>query len=337
MNATATHDTKRGEDARARLNVLPEISDVWEQKLHSWAALNKGRKQMVEGVAVPTPGEEVLIYQALLGSWPLDDSEVPGFPERLREFLVKASREGKTFTSWLRVNEAHEQALLQFLDAILEDSPANSFRRDLLAFVQEIAPLGAVNSLTQTLLKIASPGVPDFYQGTELWSFTLVDPDNRRPVDYKKRVGLIEDLERRESEDLPALLTELTSEWRGGAIKLFLTHRALEFRRANRALFLDGCYEPVRAVGEHAPHVIAFARHNGGRWAMVVTPRWPKRLGGDLLSGQGDWRGARLDLPDKAPAEWENVFTGEQVREFSVAGLLRNFPVALLSGADGTE
>ena len=331
MNATATHDTKRGEDMRARLNALPEISGVWEQKLHRWASMNKGKKQSVDGMAVPTPGEEVLLYQTLLGGWPLDDAEVPGFPERLREFLVKAARESKTFTSWLRVNGPHEAALLQFSDAILEDTAGNAFRQELIALIAEIAPLGAVNSLAQTLLKIASPGVPDFYQGTELWSFSLVDPDNRRPVDYKKRIGLIEYLERRESEELPGLLAELASDWRSGAIKLFLTYKALEFRRAHRELFLDGCYRPLRVAGERAEHAVAFARHRGEQWAVAITPRWPKRLGGDLLAGHGDWRDTFIELPEGAPREWTNVLTGEAVREFGMAGLLRRFPVALLS------
>jgi (1->4)-alpha-D-glucan 1-alpha-D-glucosylmutase len=331
MNATATHDTKRGEDTRARLNVLSEVPELWEQKLYRWSALNEHKKKLVDGMASPVAAEESLIYQTMLGAWPLDEADLPGLPDRLHEFLIKAARESKTFTSWIRVNEAHEEALLHFVDAILEDSPTNAFRSELVDFVGEIAPFGAMNSLMQTLLKIASPGVPDFYQGAELWSFTLVDPDNRRPVDYKKRIALIEYLERREADDLPRLLAELRSEWRSGAIKLYLTYKALQFRRANRDLFLDGCYEPVRAAGARAEHVLSFVRQSGDRWALAVAPRWPKLLGGDPWGGTGEWLDTRLEMPDGAPPAWKNVFTGEEVSDFSLENLLHGFPVALLS------
>lgn len=330
MSGTATHDTKRGEDVRARLNVLSEIAPIWEQKLFRWASFNQAHRQVVEGVTTPTPSEESLIYQTVVGAWPLDESEVAGFADRVREFLVKAVRESKTHSSWLRVNDAHEQALLAFAGAILEDQPDNAFRADLLAFCEQLAPFGVVNSLAQTLLKIASPGVPDFYQGTELWSLSLVDPDNRRPVDFKRRLGVLETLERRGSEDLPGLLKELTSSWRDGAIKLFLTAKALECRRANPDLFLEGCYAPLRVSGERSEHVIGFVRQRESRWLLTVTPRWPMMLGGNLLAGEGDWRDTQVELPDGAPAEWKNALTGEMVRDFHLGELLRNFPVALL-------
>jgi (1->4)-alpha-D-glucan 1-alpha-D-glucosylmutase len=323
LNATATHDTKRGEDVRARLNVLSEMAEVWEQKLYHWSALNERRKKLVEGQPVPLAGEESLIYQTLIGAWPLDAEEEAGFGDRLREFIIKAAREAKTFTSWIRVNQAHEDALLHFVGSVLE-TESNPFRAELVEFVEEIAPHGMMNSLAQTLLKIAAPGAPDFYQGTELWSLSLVDPDNRRPVDYKKRIGFLEYLKRREAEDRAGLLHELAAEWRNGGIKLYLTYKALDFRRDRRELFSKGSYLPVEVKGERSEHAVAFARRLEDQWAVCIVPRWPRLLG-------GDWRDTCLELPEDAPRTWSNVLTGEEVREFGVAELLRSFPVALLS------
>ena len=199
MNATSTHDTKRGEDARARLNALSEMPEEWDRRLDRWMAWNQDKKSSVEGVLAPSAAEEILIYQTLLGAWPLAEEERAGFPARIDEFLSKALREAKQNSSWIDPREEYEKAVKEFAARLLADE--DRFLPDFHEFQSDLARRGARNSLSQLLLKIAAPGVPDFYQGSELWQFSLVDPDNRRPVDYKRRIAMLESLRRRETED----------------------------------------------------------------------------------------------------------------------------------------
>jgi (1->4)-alpha-D-glucan 1-alpha-D-glucosylmutase len=341
MNATSTHDTKRSEDVRARLNVLSELPSEWEKRLLAWRRWNRDRKSEVGGILVPTPSEEVLIYQTLVGAWPLDPRGERGFVTRVRAFLTKAMREAKVHTGWIRQDEAHENAVIRFFDAIMEESPASRFRTGFLRFQKKIAWYGALNSLSQVLLKITSPGVPDFYQGTELWTFSLVDPDNRRPVDFRRRARMLESLRRERTEDMARLLGNLVSTWRDGRIKLFLTDMALDFRRAHAAVFLDGDYLPLNAKGRSKANVCAFARRRDGSWCLCVTPRWTTRLGppGKPPLGKAVWGNTYLLLPPAAPETWRNVLTGETLRAAPVArgekalalrSILRLFPVALI-------
>lgn len=341
MNATSTHDTKRSEDVRARLNVLSELSAEWEKRLLAWRRWNQDKKSEVGGICVPTPSEEALIYQTLLGAWPLDPHGEHGFLHRVRGFLIKAMREAKTYTGWIRHDERHENAVIGFFDGIVEESPANRFRPDFLRLQKKIAWYGALNALSQVLLKIASPGVPDFYQGTELWSLSLVDPDNRRPVDFRQRAEMLETLRREHTEDPQRLLDDLLSHWKDGRIKLFLTDTALDFRRAHAPVFLDGDYLPVNAVGRGQASVCAFARRKDGFWSLCVAPRWTTRLAppGKPPLGKAVWGDTALPLPAAAPEKWRNVLTGETLRASSAAEggrvlalhfLLRRFPVALL-------
>jgi (1->4)-alpha-D-glucan 1-alpha-D-glucosylmutase len=187
MNATSTHDTKRAEDVRARIHVLSEIPEVWQREVRRWTRVNE---VLVNG-RVPDPNDQWLVYQTLIGMWPLDESELPAVPDRLRAYLLKAAREAKTHTSWLEPDADYEQALQDFASAILEHEP---FLKPFLRFQRRIAFHGYPNSLAQVVLKVCSPGLPDLYQGTELWDFSLVDPDNRRPVDYEKRVEMLRQL-----------------------------------------------------------------------------------------------------------------------------------------------
>ena len=336
LNATSTHDSKRGEDVRARINVLSEIPGQWESCLNQWRKWNEAKKHVASGIPVPTAAEEILIYQTLLGAWPLDAADEPSFPDRVKEFLIKAAREAKIHSSWIRPNEAHENALRAFVDAVLEPS-GNPFLDSFLEFQKRIAFFGALNSLSQVLLKIGAPGVPDFYQGTELWNFSLVDPDNRRPVDYRKRIFLLETLQRREAEDRPQLVRDLVRCWQDDSLKLYLTCKALSFRRANRELFLDGGYVPVVTTGERSDNVCAFARRAGGHWALVVVPLRVSRLEYRTPSlCPSGWRTTSLQIPEKAPSRWSDALTGGILdatgQALALEQIFQNFPVALLEG-----
>ena len=325
MNATATHDTKRGEDMRARLNVLTELPEEWEAHLDRWLSWNGEKKAVVNGALAPASGEEILIYQTLLGAWPTDPEEEKGFAERTKEFLTKALREAKQNSSWIAPDEAYEQAVKEFVDRILaEDS---RFLPDFRQFQKQLAVGGARNGLSQLLLKVTCPGVPDFYQGTELWQFSLVDPDNRRPVDYSRRINMLDTLRRRETEDRIALIRELAVDPARDEMKLFATHKALDFRRSHKDLFTQGRYIPLAATGTCAEHVCAFARQWESQWAVVVAPRWLVHL--------ADWADTELIIPEGWPAEWEDALTGLIPASWRLGVLLCEFPVALLFGQAG--
>ncbi len=334
LNATSTHDTKRSEDVRARIDALSEIPAIWGRKLAKWSTWNQSKRQRFDGDFAPSRNDEIALYQTLLGAWPLCGEDIASFSERIKNYAQKAAREAKTHTNWLRPNEDYEKALFAFVDAILEQSAANSFLRDFIVFQKRIAKAGAVNSLSQTLLKIASPGIPDFYQGTELWDFSLVDPDNRRPVDFGKRAALLDELKRRESQNLAALLKELDASWEDGRIKLYLTYKALNFRRARNDLFALGEYVPIAAE-----HTCAFLRRGEGAWALIAVPRLsgvPAARRKRLLD-LSIWKDARLALPDEPPRSWKNVLTAEEISAESgslpLADLFARFPVALLEAA----
>jgi (1->4)-alpha-D-glucan 1-alpha-D-glucosylmutase len=313
MNATATHDTKRGEDSRARLNVLSEVPDEWGNRLELWVEWNSPYKIAVNGLLVPSASEEVLIYQTLLAVWPCD-------ADRLTEFLTKALREAKQNSSWMAPHEEYERAVNEFAVRILaEDS---RFLPDFLEFQSAIARHGIRNSLAQLVLKIAAPGVPDFYQGTELWQFALVDPDNRRPVDYRLRAGMLDELRRREAEDRIALIRELAAAPERDEMKLFVTYRGLAFRSGRRELFARGGYIPLEVRGACARHVVAFARHLDDQWAVAVVPRW--------TVANTDWFDTELILPPAAPLQWTDAVTGLDPATMRLADLLGEWPVALL-------
>jgi (1->4)-alpha-D-glucan 1-alpha-D-glucosylmutase len=345
MNATSTHDTKRSEDVRARINVLSEIPEEWEKRLLLWSQQNAGKKRAVNGVATPDPGEEVLLYQTLLGAWPLQEEELPGLQARIENYMVKAIREAKVYTRWTRPNIAHETAVKEFVASLLKDlSPdANRFLADFLPFQRKIAHYGALNGLAQVLLKIAYPGVPDIYQGTELWDFSLVDPDNRRLVDYPHRTRLLHELMTKERQGLAPLARELLSSWGDGRVKLFVTYKSLTFRRERKELFLDGAYVPLPVTGGVKEHALAFARKRGDAWAIAAVPRLTTRLAppGEFPLGLPVW-GARtaFRLPAESPGRWRNAFTGETLHASGGDGgkllhlhaVFNDFPAALLEG-----
>lgn len=353
LNATSTHDTKRSEDVRARINVLTEIPDAWGERVERWHRWNGTKKLNIKGEPVPDGNMELFIYQTLIGAWPLLEEEIPAFKERLRAYLVKAAREAKTRTSWLDPDNAYEKALVEFALSILTPEPENRFLPDFLRFQKVVAFYGAWNSLAQVLLKITSPGVPDFYQGTELWNFSLVDPDNRRPVDFKTQARLLKRLKEEETKGQQALVTNLLTHWQDGRVKLYLTYKSLHFRRDHREMFVTGEYIPVAVTGSRSRHVCAFARHFGGKWALVIVPRLLARLlAGQViptdgmppavgfLPGETVWQETAIVLPEPAPSNWHNILTGEVMlatsstkgRVLTLADTLRSFPVALLAG-----
>lgn len=317
LNATSTHDTKWSEDVRARINVLSELPEEWKANLTRWAELNRPRKTEVDGRVVPSPNEEILVYQSMLGVWPfepLEQVDLPALKQRIETFVLKAMREAKTHSSWISPNERHEAAHRDFTSAILDPTPENVFLTEFSAFARKIAVYGAVSGYSQALLKMTSPGVPDLYQGTELWRLSLTDPDNRRPVSFPRRVSFLEDLKNMELERTPSKFAELLATWEDGRLKLWLTKCVLNFRRAHRDLFERGGYVPIEAEGRHRESVCSFARVAGSKWALIVVPRLVTRVVGPGKFPIGQiWDDGTLRLPAAAPSRWWNLFTREEL------------------------
>jgi (1->4)-alpha-D-glucan 1-alpha-D-glucosylmutase len=324
LTTTATHDTKRGEDARARLLTLSEMAGDWADVVRHWRRLNA--RLMSDRIQRPSAAHEYMIYQALIGAWPLAGIEA-GFVERMRTYVIKAAREGKEETSWTAPNEAYEAALMEFTGLLLDRERSARFIKSFDAFASRVALMGALNGLAQLALKSTMPGVPDFYQGTELWDLSLVDPDNRRPVDFGAR-----------DEALRALAQEpdwtvLARDWRTGLIKLALTSSLLALRRALPRVFADGDYWPLAVQGPHRREIIAFARGEGRDAVIVVTGRlfgratgygrrWPK---------ESAWN-ASINL--EGFAEVRSVVGGSDTvsrSKIQLGPLLKHVPVALLS------
>jgi (1->4)-alpha-D-glucan 1-alpha-D-glucosylmutase len=353
MSATSTHDTKRSEDVRARIHVLSEIPREWRAAVRRWHRLNRRHVGAVDGRPAPDRNDQYLLYQTLVGAWPLGAPGPDGlapFTARIQAYGLKAAKEAKVNTSWINPNEAYDEALRRFVAGLLEPGPRNRFLEDFAGFHAPIARLGAVNSLAQTLLKITAPGVPDFYQGTELWDLSLVDPDNRRPVDFGLRQRHLAELRARVAAgDLGGLARELVAGWEDGRIKLYTIHRALACRRSAPELFQEGEYVPVRAGGARAAQVCAFARRRAGRPALTVVPRLTARLtegGARWPCGAALWGDTHVLLPDPVHATYVHVYTGALVRPASrdghavlpVGELLAEFPVALLeAGPSASE
>ncbi len=327
LNATSTHDTKRSEDVRARINVLTTIAEEWAERVRRWAKCNERHKDLVDGEPAPDRNDEYVLYQTLVGAWPLCEEDRPGLPERMRNFAQKAMREAKVHSNWLNPNEAYESACLKYIDGILEESDDNPFLADFVEFQQRIAPAGAVNALAQVLLKICSPGVPDFYQGTELWNLSLVDPDNRRAVNFHKRGVMLDELRRKEAFDTELLVKGIVESWQDGRVKLYTTYKALNFRRAHPDLFQSGEYIPLTG----SDRACAFARCRGDEWAIAIAPRLVGLRRG--LLDPTAYADDVLAVPQGAPHRWRNVFTGEETETLRLADVFARFPVALLEPA----
>jgi (1->4)-alpha-D-glucan 1-alpha-D-glucosylmutase len=338
MNNTATHDSKRGEDVRARINVLTEIPEEWEAVLKQWHVLNRDKKKRSNGRKVPDKNEEYVLYQTLLGIFPLDAVETSTLVDRIRRYLIKAVREAKVHTSWLNPDETYEVALSSFVEAILSTSDQSQFLKAFLPFCRKVARYGIYNSLSQALIKITAPGVPDLYQGTELIDFHLVDPDNRRPVDFEKRKRYLLEIMTKVASDPLHLIEELLANREDGRIKLFLIAQALRTRNAQAALFQRGSYLPLPAAGRYKEHVIAFARTYKHRCSITVVPRFLTALVDENQNPLGNrvWRDTEIRLPQKKNLRWKNVFTEEILStnaSLKIGTMLQHFPCAMLVNA----
>jgi (1->4)-alpha-D-glucan 1-alpha-D-glucosylmutase len=336
LNATATHDTKRGEDVRARINVLSEMPEEWQRTFKTWNKINaRHKKKIRDGLRVPDRNDEYFLYQTLVGAWPFDENDYPGFRERIKQYMVKAVREAKVHTAWLKPDQEYEDACLSFIDDILHPSPGNAFLEHFLPFQTRVAYYGVFNSLSQTLIKITSPGVPDFYQGTELWDLSLVDPDNRRPVDFEKRRAILGEINERLEGDRLGLTSELLETREDGRIKLFLILMGLRARHEFTEVFETGTYLPLAASGRYRDHLVVYGRNAGGLWAVTVAPRFLVNLvkEGEYPLGRDIWQDTRGSLQEGLPGAWRNALTGEVVQSrgsLMIGEVLQTFPVALL-------
>ena len=335
LNATSTHDAKRGEDTRAKINVLSEIPREWDRNIKAWSKINRRKKGKVYGKSVPNRNDEYFLYQTLIGAFPFDEGHHDHFIERVKQYIIKAVREAKVHTAWLKPDTDYENAFLSFVEEILNPSEGNPYLKEFLPFQRKVAHYGIFNSLSQTLIKITSPGVPDFYQGTELWDLNLVDPDNRRPVDFEKRRTFLGEIRDKEKRDILELINELLHTKEDGRIKLFLIYRALKARGEHPEVFQEGTHVPLQVTGRHKDHVIAFARNHEDKWAVTLVPRFLTTVikEGEYPLGHEVWGDTHILLPDGISNRWKNVITGQLLNSngmLIVGEALRHFPVALL-------
>ena len=330
---TSSHDTKRSEDVRARMVAISEVPQLWRQSLQRWRVMNRRWKKRIDDVDAPDATEEYLLYQTLLGTWPINgqgQAQSAGGAEyitRIQAYMTKALNEAKINTSWVQPNEHWLSATRDFVARILEPAAKHRFLPSFLPVVEEIARLGAINSLTQVLLKLTSPGVPDLYQGNEIWDFSLVDPDNRRPVDYQVRREMLSCL----TSSKPK---EHLQNWPDGRIKMFLTQRTLRFRSQHAELFRRGNYLPIKASGTFSESCVSFARTRGEEWIIVIAPRLSARVGFPPIGDR--WQDTWVDLPENISLEnVRDIFTNRELqiadRKLPLATIMSSLPFAAIT------
>ncbi len=334
--ATSTHDTKRGEDARARLYALSEAPEDWAARVARWSELNAHLRTETADGRAPAANDEWMFSQALAGVWPFgldigDQVALAALADRMTGFMLKAVKEAKVRTSWTAPDEPYELAVEAFVRGALNAAKSRPFLDDFQAHQAKLEVAGALNSLSQTLVKLTAPGVPDIYQGSELWDLSLVDPDNRRPVDFDERRRLLDEASPKPSE--------LIASWRSGAIKLWIIEKTLRLRREASDLFTRGTYLPLTLHGPQAGNVIAFLRSDGARAAITIIPIRARRLLGESavpLVPPSAWAGTHLALPPEwSGRAWRNALTGGATSShdgrLEVAALLADLPVTLLA------
>jgi malto-oligosyltrehalose synthase/4-alpha-glucanotransferase len=329
MNGTSTHDTKRGEDVRARLNVLTDLAEEWLETVQEWQQLNKDLKQN----GAPDANDEYFIYQTMVGAYAMPQQHEDAYDTRIKEYLSKALREAKLHSNWTTPNSEYEEATASFATRLLDKK--RPFWKSFQKFHQKVADWGIVNSLAQVLLKFTTPGVPDVYQGCELWDLSMVDPDNRRPVDYEKRSQWLEEIEQGLENDPEALLKELWQDRYSGRIKLWLTHTLLHERKLQADLFAKGQYIPLQIEGKFKDNVFAFARKMGQSWNIVAVPLHLAALSMDQKKDlqKLDWKDTRIVLPAEAPSSWQNLLsasTGNAEEGILAKDLFQSLPFAIL-------
>jgi (1->4)-alpha-D-glucan 1-alpha-D-glucosylmutase len=339
--ATSTHDNKRSEDVRARIDVISEMPAAWRLLVRRWSRLNRARKRTVDGAVAPSRNDEYLLYQTLVGSFPVEctDEALAAYCSRIEAYMLKAAREAKVRTSWLNVNEPYEAALIEFVRGLLGRASGNLFLDDLALHARTFAWFGALNSLALTLIKLTSPGVPDIFQGNETLDYSLVDPDNRRPVDYEHRSRMLAGLQAMAAEkDLAMAVKGLLEAACDGRAKMWVVLRALELRRREPELFAHGDYLPVKALGPREQHVLAYARRHGSAGLLVVCARMFASLGlaaGAAPVGAEVWDGTAVDVTAlPAGATLTDVLTGTRVAaadgRLDLGRLFDYFPGAVL-------
>jgi (1->4)-alpha-D-glucan 1-alpha-D-glucosylmutase len=315
MLSLSTHDSKHSADVRARINVLSEVPRQWQEAVMRWRKLTKPPKSKTGQTAI-TRNDEYLFYQVLIGTWPLmplHNAELKDYRERIAAYMIKAVREAKLHTSWIDPNEDYEQAVSQFVCRCLDANTNPMFLKDFVEFERQIRAPGLINALAQSVLQLTSPGVPDIYQGNELWQFTLVDPDNRQPLDFNRCQQAMEQMETllAPHQDRLLLLRSLISTMEDGRIKLFIVTQILRFRQRHATLFQSGDYLKINILGAGAEHLLAFARKDQNDFALIVVPRLLAALWKDTPepSLNGIWSDTWLELPAPAPEEYRELFS----------------------------
>jgi (1->4)-alpha-D-glucan 1-alpha-D-glucosylmutase len=349
LSPSATHDTKRGADVRARLNVMSELTGEWDKRVRRWASLNRYKRQRIDRASAPTPNDEYMIYQTMLGAWPAvltgdsspDAAVIDSFRERLQAAVLKSIREAKRRTSWTNPNAVYEDACMAFVTRILDMARPNPFFEDFVGFQARISRLGVLNSLCQSVITLTAPGVPDIYQGGELWDFNLVDPDNRRPVDFEQRRRLLSEVRhilRKPASERATALRALLETWQDGRIKLAVMAALLDCRERERTLFAHGGYQPLEFDGPALHHLLGYARQGHDRTCLVIVGRMFAGLIGDrqaFYPGETLWNDTALVLPNKC-RHFEDVLTGRTVaaqgERLALSEILGDLPAAVLLG-----
>lgn len=331
LNGTSTHDTKRGEDGRMRINVLAEMADEWIQQVNNWRQMNAPFIKTVNDKPAPSVNDEYFIYQSLIGSFPEDLQVTESYLERSLAFIQKALREAKVETTYTEPNTDYEEACKNFITAVLDSK--NAFLQSFVPFLQQVIAYATIYSLEQVLVKITAPGIPDVYQGCELWDLSYVDPDNRRAIDYQCRMEALDTIIQKEQQGTEAVLSFIQQHKQEGREKLFVTYKALNFRNTHNKLFLQGAYIPVISN----ENVVAYARKYKDKWVLIAFPvnikTITERKGG--LLGEQAWSNDSLQLPEGAPTKWKNIFTNENVegnKQMLLKEMFAKFPMALMAG-----
>lgn len=335
INATSTHDSKRGEDARMRLNVLSQIPELWEEKIKYWSEINRKWKVRGDGGGeIPDNNDEYFFYQAIIGALPLGEYSQGKFISRMQEYMLKAVREAKVHTGWIKHDTEYESGVLSFVKNVLDIQLSSGFLSDFFTFQKKLTFYGFLDSLSQCLIKIMSPGIPDFYQGTELWDFSLVDPDNRHMIDFSKRETFLNQIRSVHSREKKTFLQELLANWHDGRVKMFIAFCGLELRNKNRELFAYGQYEALSANGKFQNNIIAFARKNKEKCMITAVPRFVTFLADQGQVPIGElWENTCVENKFTEYANWKNILTNEKVSvgsQIYAKDLFETFPMAVL-------